>query len=188
MAPRTPAKARSSRSSCRGSAVPWMRRGEAVRTDGSSLAILSRHRRRHGRTGGVLDHQGPHSAHPRRSDLALLCNVALPQLQNVHQGKPDELVASPVENVPQMRARSNEALAVGRNVFHRPSPLLKAEGRPFCTRHNTMLGSPTGRRGACGVPSGDRLGILWGRGVSLALRYALHERHCEEDRARKRDE
>ncbi len=79
--------------------------------NGRPLAILSRHRRRHPGRHWILDHRCPHSPRLHAGDLALLCFVALPGLQNISQEEPAELVASTGNNMPQMWARSNETLA-----------------------------------------------------------------------------
>jgi hypothetical protein len=43
--------------------------------------------------------------------LALLRSVALPKLQDINQAEPPKLVAPSINDVSQMRARSNEAIA-----------------------------------------------------------------------------
>jgi hypothetical protein len=42
--------------------------------------------------------------------MALLRSIALPELQNIGQTEPSELVASTSNNMPQMRSRSNPTL------------------------------------------------------------------------------
>jgi hypothetical protein len=83
------------------------------RANGRSLAILSRHRRRHLGGHWILNHQGPRSPYLHAGDLALLRHVALPGLQDISEAQPAELVAFTGNNMPEMWARSNETLASG---------------------------------------------------------------------------
>jgi hypothetical protein len=76
------------------------------------LAILSRHRCGHCRGRPVRAHKATSVPRLDVRSMALLRAVALPELQNISQEEPAELVAFAVNNLPQMRTRSNQALMV----------------------------------------------------------------------------
>jgi hypothetical protein len=76
------------------------------------LAILSRPRCRISRGRSVRAHKATNFPRLVFRRMAILRAVALPELQNIVQEEPVELVAFTVNNLPQMRTRSNPPLMV----------------------------------------------------------------------------